>query len=323
MSELLPEKDEAKNQLDVHLAAAKAAYEANDSEAFAIEAQAALDADPENPEAWRYLAEFGCWDAKFYKLDIDFAIDAAKHALRLADESRQFELALEIYDARKRQIAFMLEEALLNLTSKGSARIHEIMQNWLRLLNEIPSLSPEIIEGEITLCENLCRRSRIGIMPSDRMVYTAYMDHNGKEPYGKTFRRMLDERLRQEQAKWDVAAEEARESAKRALAASEEHLKADSPDALPLLQADAAALQDAIDVLRSFTRRGLFERQIEQLEAQRKKLSPFQIMKTRAMVNRIAITKREIAKIDEGIKEDIDPLEERLSEIETKIRELQ
>lgn len=321
MSELLQESEE-QNELEAHLAAAKAAYDASDSEAFAPECQAAIDLDPENPEAWRYLAEFGAWDAKYFKLDIDSAIDAIQHAFRLTDESKHFELASRVYDARKRQIAYMLDEAMLNLTTKGSSRIHEIMQCWLRFLSEIPSLSPEIIEGEINLCENLCKRSRIGIMPTDRMVYTAYMDHNGKETYGKTFRRALEGRLQHEQAEQEAALEEAHANAKAALDAATEHLNADSPE-LSLLQADATALQEAIDSLRSFTRRGLFEKQIEQLETQKQKLSGFQLMKSRAIAGRIASTKREIAKIDKDLKGEVGPLEEKLAEVREKIQKLQ
>ena len=92
-------------------------------------------------------------------------------------------------------------------------QLHGTMGEWQRLLVEIPYLTVNLLESEVELVDNLCKRSKLGMMPAERLVYTAYASLNKKESYGETFRKALAGRLSKEQEEQGAQIEQMLEQA--------------------------------------------------------------------------------------------------------------
>lgn len=286
------------------LAQAREAYEADDSAAVSQLCDQVLAADPENPGAWSLLARFGGWDSKMLDFDLDLALKAAYRALNLVPDERRYEEASDIYAARKRQISARLEAALLMPSYTGAKEVHAIMMDWERLLRELPDLSPELIESEVTLCTNLCLRSKMGIMPSDRLVYTAYASFNGKEPYGETFRRALAARIGERDKQDAEAAAAAQKRAEEKLSSYEERrasgdLTADAEKSL--IKNDIAELiRDKNDVEGRSGKRAFLD-QMAELKRQRAALKPYKFFQKKEIDQQIAALETKVAQIDEQV----------------------
>ena len=155
-------------------------------------------------------AKTGYWDPKLFTLDVPAAITAAHFACSQIEETEWFQVGTDIYMERKKQIAHQLEAAHMMPSYTGAKQLHEVMQAWLAFLMELPCLNASLIESEIILCTNLCTRSKMGFMPNDRLVYTAYTTLNNKESYGDMFKRLLQPRLEQQKSYERHLQEEAR-----------------------------------------------------------------------------------------------------------------
>ena len=313
---------ETSESIDEQLDRAYRAYQDDDSATVTELCRAVIDAEPDNPRAWELLAKFGGWDSKLYTFDIDFAIDAAKHALALAPESSRYDMASEIYAARKMQIAHILESEMMMPSYTAAKQLHGTMGEWQRLLLEIPFLSVSLIEGEVSLVENLCLRSKLGIMPGDRLVYTAYASLNGKETYGETFRKALATHL-----------EEAREGQAQQIddlisQAEERQREIDAQVASGTLLHDQeqAALQEVLDLLESAvagvkdqSNKVIYQQQLEELEKQLANLKPLKFFKRQVLGNQIAATKEKIAQVDSELAQAIAPLEAQIRALRSRL----
>ena len=284
--------------------------------------RAVVEVDPNNAEAWELLAKFGGWDSKMYTFDIDFAIDSAKHALALAPENGRYDLASEIYAARKKQIAHVLESEMMMPSYTAAKQLHGTMAEWQRLLMEIPYLSVSLIEGEISLVENLCLRSKMGIMPGDRLVYTAYASLNGKETYGETFRKGLAVRMDQTR---EEQAQQVNDLINRAQARQEEIEaqiaagKISKEEERSALQETLALLESAIAGIKDQSNKVIYEQQLAELDQQLAKLKPMKFFKRQELNNQIAATKEKIEQIDEALAETIAPLEAQIEDLQARI----
>lgn len=316
---------ESAQEVEELLATAREAYEADNSTTVTESCRAVLELDPDNAEAWVLLAKFGGWDSRQYLLDLDFAIESANHALDLLPESARIDTASDIYNARKRQIAHQLEAEMMMPSYTGAKQLHATMQDWLRLLDELPDLNADLIEGEITVCENLCLRSKLGIMPGDRLVYTAYSSLNGKETYGEMFRRKLESRLsgtREEQKQRVEAAMKLVEETRAALDARAESGEVNSDEEKSLLEDELAALQAQRETLVGFSDRAQYEQQLRELERQLAALKPMKFLKRQELGRRIELVKQHIAEVDENIVATTRPLDELIERIERRMAEL-
>lgn len=307
-------------ELESLLAQAQEAYEANDSLLVSDLCSRVLEIEPNNVQAWGLLARFGGWDSKLYQFDIDFVIDSAKHVLSLVPEGERYEEASEIYLARKRQIALMLEAAMMTPSYTGAKQLHETMKWWERILVEIPYLNSELLEGEIALCSNLCARSRIGIMPGDRLVYVAYSTLNGKETYGEMFRKSLEKRLAAEQGQRDEAWANACAHAQELCSQTREHLSAgEEQDLREVLEADKEALSNQLDAMKGLANRAVYQQQLEELEKKRAKLPVYKLFKVREADARLSDLRQKLAQIDAEIAPEISPIEDLLAELEERL----
>ncbi len=302
--------------IDEYLQKAQAAYEADDSQAVANLCRAVLDVDPNNAQAWDLLAKFGGWDSKMYVFDIDFAIDSAKHALSLVSEGDRRDAAAEIYTARKRQVAKILESEMMMPSYTAAKQLHGTMMEWKQLLEEIPYLGVGLIEGEVALCNNLCLRSKLGIMPSERLVYTAYMSLNKKESYGETFRKALAKRLADEQGKLTERLSSLVEQAKAGLAAFEGE---DSEAGRVQLEETLAQLKAAFVELQDQSLEVVYKQRLEELERQMRGLKPMKIFKRKDLETEIAATRERLEQVSAEAEQAVAPLRAQIEAIEQRL----
>lgn len=178
-----------------YLKKASDAFDSEDSALVEEYCQKIFEVNPENREARVLAAKCYGWDSVQYDLNVESALQHINRAMRICSGDETCSVAAEIYCARKKQISLQLESALMMPSYTGTKRVHKIMMDWEKLLVSIPCLPRDLIENEITLCKNLCLRSKMGIMPGDRLVCTAYATFNNKESYGEHFEKALSFRL--------------------------------------------------------------------------------------------------------------------------------
>ena len=302
---------ETSESIDEQLDRAYRAYQDDDSATVTELCRGVIDAEPDNPRAWELLAKFGGWDSKLYTFDIDFAIDAAKHALALAPESSRYDMASEIYAARKMQIAHILESEMMMPSYTAAKQLHGTMGEGQRLLVEIPYLTVNLLESEVELVDNLCKRSKLGMMPAERLVYTAYASVNKKESYGETFRKALAGRLSKEQEEQGARIEQMLEQAAERNAELE---KLATGATLPpaelksLLEAELENLDRDIATIADLSNKTLYDQQLEELERQLATVKPYKIFRRQELTGRITETKEKIAQVDAGFKAKVAPL---------------
>lgn len=308
---------------------AQKAYEADDSKTVAECCDEILKIDSENFDAWELLAKFGAWDSKMLEMDVLQAVAAAKRATELAPEGVRYDLGSKIYTARKKQIAAQLESSLMMPSYQGAKKVHAIMHDWEQLLVKLPYLTPSLIEGEINLCTNLCKRSKMGIMPADRLVYTAYATFNKKENYGDTFRKALMSRIEGEAQQTAGELESARKEIEDNLAQYKQRRESGelSPaEEKALLEKDLANITISINNLVGMSNRSLYADQLEEMKKQLAKLKPYKLVKRQEMNRQIAAVENKIAEIDSqleintaSLKAQADLLQQRLTEIEAEL----
>ncbi len=260
-------------------------------------------------------AKTGYWDPKLFTLDVPAAITAAHVACSQIEETEWFQVGTDIYMERKKQIAHQLEAALMMPSYTGAKQLHEVMQAWLAFLMELPCLNASLIESEIILCTNLCTRSKMGFMPNDRLVYTAYTTLNNKESYGDMFKRLLQPRLEQQKSYERHLQEEARAHIELLLdTALSQHLS-------PQEKAEQDAyyhtlLERDIAKLVNVTNKNYYQQQINELIEQFEKLKPYKIKQRRTVTTRIDALEKKIREIDEKLAPLLSPLYQQLIQLE-------
>lgn len=260
-------------------------------------------------------AKTGYWDPKLFTLDVPAAIAAAHFACSQIGETEWFQVGTDIYMERKKQIAHQLEAALMMPSYTGAKQLHEVMQAWLAFLMELPCLNASLIESEIILCTNLCTRSKMGFMPNDRLVYTAYTTLNNKESYGDLFKRLLQPRLEQQKSYESHLQEEARAHIELLLdTALSQHLS-------PQEKAEQDAyyhtlLERDIAKLVNVTNKNYYQQQINELIEQFEKLKPYKIKQRRTVTTRIDALEKKIREIDEKLAPLLSPLYQQLIQLE-------
>lgn len=260
-------------------------------------------------------AKTGYWDPKLFTLDVPAAITAAHVACSQIEETEWFQVGTDIYMERKKQIAHQLEAALMMPSYTGAKQLHEVMQAWLAFLMELPCLNASLIESEIILCTNLCTRSKMGFMPNDRLVYTAYTTLNNKESYGDMFKRLLQPRLEQQKSYERHLQEEAQAHIELLLdTVSSQHLSSQER-----AEQDAyyhALLENDIAKLVNVTNRNYYQQQINELIEQFEKLKPYKIKQRRTVTTRIDALEKKIREIDEKLAPLLSPLYQQLIQLE-------
>lgn len=304
---------------------AQEAYEADDSTTVSECCNKVLELDPENAEAWKLLALFGGWDAKLYDFDMGYIMRTINHALSLVPEDKKYDTAADIYTARKRQISLRLEAAIMMPSYQGAKQCHAVMMDWKRLLAEIPYLTPGLIESEVTLCSNICTRSKMGIMPNDRLVYTAYATLNHKEPYGETFRKVLAARAEKEmqrEAKVLASAKKEVEERLEKYRAQVEAGELSAQEEKTLLEKEASDLRSQLANIVGMSNRKLYQQQCDELEYQLANLKPYKFFKRNEINEQLKAVHEKLDQIDAQveaakgkIQPQIDAIEERIAEI--------
>lgn len=260
-------------------------------------------------------AKTGYWDPKLFTLDVPAAIAAAHLVCSQIEETEWFQVGTDIYMERKKQIAHQLEAALMMPSYTGAKQLHEVMQAWLAFLMELPCLNASLIESEIILCTNLCTRSKMGFMPNDRLVYTAYTTLNNKESYGDMFKRLLQPRLEQQKSYERHLQEEAQTHSELLLdtVSSQHHSSQKQAEQNVYYH---ALLENDIAKLVNVTNRNYYQQQINELTEQFEKLKPYKIKQRRTITTRIDALEKKIYEIDEKLAPLLSPLYQQLVQLE-------
>ena len=260
-------------------------------------------------------AKTGYWDPKLFTLDVPAVIATAHLACSQIEETEWFQVGTDIYMERKKQIAHQLEAALMMPSYTGAKQLHEVMQAWLAFLMELPCLNASLIESEIILCTNLCTRSKMGFMPNDRLVYTAYTTLNNKESYGDMFKRLLQPRLEQQKSYERHLQEEARAHIELLLdtASSQHHSSQKQAEQNAYYH---ALLENDIAKLVNVTNKNYYQQQINELTEQFEKLKPYKIKQRRTVTTRIDALEKKIHEIDEKLAPLLSPLYQQLVQLE-------
>lgn len=260
-------------------------------------------------------AKTGYWDPKLFTLDVPAAIAAAHLVCSQIEETEWFQVGTDIYMERKKQIAHQLEAALMMPSYTGAKQLHEVMQAWLAFLMELPCLNASLIESEIIPCTNLCTRSKMGFMPNDRLVYTAYTTLNNKESYGDMFKRLLQPRLEQQKSYERHLQEEAQTHSELLLdtVSSQHHSSQKQAEQNVYYH---ALLENDIAKLVNVTNRNYYQQQINELTEQFEKLKPYKIKQRRTITTRIDALEKKIYEIDEKLAPLLSPLYQQLVQLE-------
>lgn len=302
------------------LKTAQAAYEAKDSKTVQDACNQVFLIEPENVVAWDLMAKYGAWDSKMFDLDVDEVLRYTNHALDLLDEEKRFEAATEIYVARKKQIADRLEGDMLMPSYMGAKKLHATMELWKRLLSEMPYLTSELIQSELVLCDNLCLRSRMAVMPGDRLIYVAYCQENKKKPYGETFREALASRLDAESQKNEqkrvAIAQDALKRLPESAARVEEYKASATPELEEQLREDFNWFQGAVTELEGLSNMNMYYAQVEELNKKLKELKVTKIFKRQDLNRKIQEHMAKIDAIYEELAPVTDPIEAQMAAIE-------
>lgn len=284
-----------------YLTLAQNAYAKNDSTVVEENCTKVLELDPDNVDAWRLLAKFGGWNSRTLDFNLELALQAISRALDLAEEDKKHIVASDIYAARKRQISEQLEAALMMPSREGARQVHEIMMAWKDLLVGIPGLTSSVLEAEATLCGNMCRRSKMGVLPGDRLIYTAYATFNHKENYGDTFRQAIASRSGGAQS----ATEKELDSIKRdAQERSDQYKERKATGDMSvaeeqeLLEANLVHFTESINKVQGFSDRAFYVQQLEELKHQRSAIKAHKIFKRQEVDRQIAAVQSKIDQID-------------------------
>lgn len=307
------------------LITANEAYESDDSKTVIELCNKILEIEPENRGAWELLGKFGGWDSKLYDFDTDYILRTIKHALGLAPEEEKYDLAADIYTARKRQISLRLEAALMMPSYQGAKQTHQIMMDWKRLLAEIPYLTPGLIESEVTLCSNICTRSKMGIMPNDRLVYTSYATFNHKEPYGETFRKALASRAEKEmerEAGRLASAKKELEERMGTYRARVESGEISAAEEKELLQDELLTLRKQLADVVGMSNEKLYQQQYDELQKQLAELKPYKFFKRAEVNEQLKEVEKKLSQIKTQVETATAKIQPQIDAVEARIAEL-
>ncbi len=279
----------------------------------------AVEHEPDNADAWGLLARYNGWDPRQAEIDVPVVLDAAKHAVRLTPEGRRSEESAAIYAERKKQISEQLEAIMMMPSYMGAKKLHAFMMDWLRLLKGFPELPPVVIEGETTLVGNICQRSKLAVMPNDRLVYTSYATFNKKEPYGETFKRELSGRVDVERARKEHELLAVQDRAKAHL---ESVGSLSVEDAIDRLSADLLALREARDSVVGLSGKAGYEQELQQLQQQKAAMGPFKVFKRRELDERIAELSERLRELEEENVQAAESFDVVIEQVAKKMAEL-
>lgn len=301
------------------------AYDADDSKTVSECCDEALAVDPNNPELWELLAKFGGWNSQTYEYDQNFAITAARRAVELAPISKRYKLGAEIYVARKKQIAKMMEAHMMMPSHTSARRMHQTMEDWMGLLQDLPYLSPGLIEAEVNLCKNLCLRSKMGIMPNDRLVYVSYATFNNKESYGDTFERKLSRRIEAARAQKEAIMEGILNRLERERSSSLSLLNkysGSTEEQKTMLEEQLEQFQNDLGDVLGMSDKDMFLQQRGEVEAKLAELGPMKIFKRKELREQLDGIDKRLAEIDGDISPVVDFLVAEISAIQERLVEL-
>lgn len=305
---------------------AKAAYKEGNSSVVCECCEQIFLLEPENYEAWILMGKLGGWDSKLYSFDLNYALRCAKHALSLTEDSQKYAVATDIYTERKHQLALRLDAALMMPSYQGSKEVHRTMMDWKNILVDLPNLSPGLIQNEVDTCSNLCLRSKMGLMPGDRLVYSAYATFNNKKPYSETFKEVLASRIEREKTLEDQRVSDSLKKIEELIKTNKELVKGGlltPQEDKKAIQQNLNELSSKIEEIESNSEKKLYADQLEELERQLKNLKTYKVFKKQMINSQIKSLTEKIDEIESGIDLVVSPIKAQMKMLETRLGEIE
>lgn len=233
------------------------------------------------------------WEEKACILDLDRALHAAKNVLNNTPHYLQPRTSIEIYVERKRQISAMIDANFLLPSYSGAKKMHETLSAWCELLYSLPFLNSALLRNEISLCKTLCKKSKNGFMPNERLVYVAYMEFNNKVSYGDSFEKRLQPLLIERESFEATAKQDARKALEQ-IGLLEDEKTERSPSCM---------VTEWKELIAGLTLKPLYQLQINELNQRLASLRPHHIRQRRITQKRIDDLGAKIISIDKELEE--------------------
>lgn len=271
----------------------------------------ALELDPDCRRALSLMARYGGWDAETLELNLDVALNAAQRSLGLADSEARAYLSSKIYYERRDQIAKQLDEVMKVAKGAEPAEAHAVMASWIRLMRELPYLPAEVMNDEVEICEELCRKSKRSLFPNERVLAQAFTDFNDGVSYADTLRSIAQARAGEAEEHEKAALDEVQARYEACMAAYRERTEEAQlhPADERKLIADTLKQLDAIlKDLANISERPIYEEMREKLIAHREKLKSIQLLQARKTASTLETVEAKLAEIDAAFAPIIDPV---------------
>lgn len=305
---------------------AQSAYKEDNSNAVSEYCEQIFSLDPENYEAWVLMAKFGGWDSQLYSFDLNYALRCAKHSLSLTEDSQKYVVATDIYTDRKHQLALRLDAALMMPSYQGSKEVHQIMMDWKNILVNLPNLSPALIQNEVNICSNLCLRSKMGVMPGDRLVYSAYATFNKKKPYNETFTEALASRIKREKMLEDQRISNSLKRIEELIKSNQELVKSGkltSQEEGEIIRLNIGELRAQLEAIEANSEKKLYVDQLEELERQLLSVKPYKIFKKQMINSQIKTIQEKLKEISSEIELTVNPIKAQMQILEARLYEIE
>lgn len=313
-------RDEQQQQIKNYLEICLTSLEASDTASVVEYSDKILEIDPNNYEAWMYRAVSCGWESSLNNMKTGQVITAAKRALQLSPEDRREEIAEKIYMQGYLQILAHVKSVAsmysgvpytgnvygrpLAILAKQAEYFHSIMQAWVRLLSEIPYLSPEKMRYEIE--HSLDRVSKIDLA---LYVYARdlYVGANYKEWLKKCLKGRIDKVV--EQRREDYWGQHAEEK----MALKEERKE---------LESRIAALREEIGNIPGGDERDSIQQRIDLLTQEKSSIGLFKTKERKAVQEKIDAANLELQEIIEKMNAAKQEIEAKIAENQRRIDEI-
>lgn len=285
----------------------------------------ALELDPNCRRALSLMARYGGWDAEALELDLDMALNAARKSLELADSEARAYLASKIYYERRDQVAKQLDSVMKVAKGADPADAHAVMATWRRLMKELPYLPAEVMNDEVEICEELCRRSKRSLFPNERVISLAYAKHNDGVSYADELRSIAQARSGEAEQHEKAALDEVQTRYEACMASYRERSEdaALSPgDERALLTSTLKQLDAILKDLDNISERPIYEEMREKLTKHQERLKSIQLLQARKTASTLETVDAKLAEIDAAFAPIVNPVRAQADELRARLAEL-
>lgn len=285
----------------------------------------ALELDPDCRRALSLMARYGGWNEETLELNLDLALNAARRSLELADSEARAYLASKIYYERRDQVAKQLDALMKIAKGAEPTQVHVVMTTWRRLMEETPYLPAEVMNDEVEICEDLCRKSKRSLFPNERVLAQAYTEFNDGVSYADTLRSIAQARSGEAEQHEQAALNEVQSRYEACMASYRERSEGASlsPAEERTLITDTLKQLDAVlKDLGNISERPIYEEMRERLTKHQEGLKSIQLLQARKTASTLSTVEAKLAEIDAAFAPIVDPVQAQADKLRARLTEL-